>query len=158
MLNRGVSMAELAAGEGVTLRRMQIVVKDILARRGPPAPAEYLALQMSRLNEAMIVAYGSMANGNLGAVDRVVKLVREMDRYHGFFPGRAADPAPPARPTGRGAARPRGPGRRGLRRKWRRKHLTRLDSAMGMAEALRSATTKRRLSGRGAIEMAYAEH
>ena len=94
MLNRGVSMAELAAREGVTLRRMQIVVKDILARRGPPAPAEYLALQMSRLNEAMIVAYGSMASGNLSAVDRVVKLVREMDRYHGFFPGRAADPAP----------------------------------------------------------------
>ncbi len=96
-LNRGVSMAELAAREGVTLRRMQILVKDILARRGPPAPAEYLALQVSRLNEAMIVAYGSMANGNLDAVDRVVRLVKEMDRFHGFFPGRDADPAPPDR-------------------------------------------------------------
>ncbi len=90
-------MAELAAREGVTLRRMQILVKAILARRGPPAPAEYLALQTSRLNEAMIVAYGAMASGNLGAVDRVMRLVREMDRYHGFFPDRDAGRAPPER-------------------------------------------------------------
>jgi len=102
MLNRGVSIVEIAAREGVTLRRMQIVVKDILARRAPPAPSEYLALQVSRLNEAMMVAYGSMASGNLTAVDRVVRLVKEMDRYHGFFPSgdagaAAADRlAPPA--------------------------------------------------------------
>ena len=96
-LNRGVSMAELAAREGVTLRRMQILVKAILARRGPPAPAEYLALQTSRLNEAMLVAYSAMASGDLRAVDRVVRLVREMDRYHGFFPDRDAGRAPPER-------------------------------------------------------------
>src|SRR5208337_2954712 len=94
MLNRGVSIAELAARRGVTLMRMQIVVKDILARRAPPAPSEYLALQVSRLNEAMMVAYGSMAGGNLPAVDWVVRLVREMDRYHGFFPGGDAGAAP----------------------------------------------------------------
>ena len=41
-----------------------------------------------------MVAYGSMASGNLTAVDRVVRIVREMDRYHGFFPGRNVDPAP----------------------------------------------------------------
>ena len=40
---------------------------------------------MSRLNEAMIVAYGAMAGGNLKAVDRVVRIVSEMDRYHGFY-------------------------------------------------------------------------
>src|SRR5271165_1661451 len=97
MLNRGVSIAEIAAREGVTLRRMQIVVKDILVRRAPPAPSEYLALQVSRLNEAMMVAYGSMAGGNLTAVDRVVRLVKEMDRYHGFFPSGDASAAAPDR-------------------------------------------------------------
>src|SRR5271165_3343003 len=97
MLDLGVSMAEIAAREGVTLRRMQIVVKDILVRRAPPAPSEYLALQVSRLNEAMMVAYGSMAGGNLTAVDRVVRLVKEMDRYHGFFPSGDAGAAAPDR-------------------------------------------------------------
>lgn len=86
LLNRGVSMAELAARERVTLRRMQILVKIILARRAPSAPAEYLALQVSRLNEAMFVACGEMSKGNLKAVDQLMRLVREMDRYHGFFP------------------------------------------------------------------------
>ncbi|MBV8104268.1 MAG: hypothetical protein JO223_06530 [Hyphomicrobiales bacterium] len=91
-LNRGMSVAELTAREGVTRRRMQILVRDILARRAPSPPAEYLARQVNRLNEAMIVAYGSMAGGNLKAVDRVVRIVGEMDRYHGFFPRRAKAP------------------------------------------------------------------
>ncbi len=91
-LNRGMSVVELAARQGVTLRRMQILVREILARRAPSPPAEYLALQVNRLNEAMIVAYGSMAGGNLKAVAQVVRIVSEMDRYHGFFPRRAKAP------------------------------------------------------------------
>jgi hypothetical protein len=104
LLNRGVSLAEIAASRGVTLRRMQILVKTILARRAPAAPAEYLALQISRLNEAMYVAIGEMKKGDLRAVDWVMRLVSEMDRYHGFFPNgedkrivpdRLASPQPP---------------------------------------------------------------
>ena len=91
-LNRGMSVTELAARQGVTLRRMQIFLREILARQAPSPPAEYLALQVNRLNEAMIVAYGSMAGGNLKAVDRVVRIVSEMDRYHGFFPRRVRAP------------------------------------------------------------------
>src|SRR5271166_2288316 len=83
-LNRGVSIAEIAAREGVTEKRMRAVIRDILARRMPAPPAEFLALQMSRLNEALVVAYGAMSGGNLQAVDRVVKIVRELDRYHGL--------------------------------------------------------------------------
>ncbi len=83
-LNRGVSIAEIAAREGVTEKRMRAVIRDILARRMPAPPAEFLALQMSRLNEALVVAYGAMSGGNLQAVDRVVKIVRELDRYNGF--------------------------------------------------------------------------
>ena len=32
----------------------------------------------------MLVAYSAMSNGNLKAVDQVIKVVRELDRYHGF--------------------------------------------------------------------------
>src|SRR5271157_2100215 len=84
LLNRGVSVAEIAAREEVTEKRMRSVVSEILARRMPEPPAEFLALQVSRLNEALLVAYSAMSGGNLGAVDRVVKIVRELDRYHGF--------------------------------------------------------------------------
>jgi hypothetical protein len=82
----------------------------ILARRAIDPPHEFIQLQIRRLSEAMLVAYTAMNNGNLQAVDRVVKVVRELDRYHGFgsypneqrlaAPGQAepplALPGPPA--------------------------------------------------------------
>jgi len=64
---------------------MRALVREILARRMPEPPAEFVALQVNRLNEALLVAYGAMSGANLGAVDRVVKIVRALDRYHGFF-------------------------------------------------------------------------
>jgi hypothetical protein len=90
MLNGGVSVAEIASREKVTEKRMRALVQEILARRMPRPPAEFLALQVSRLNEALLVSYSAMSRANLQAVDRVVKIVRELDRYHGFV---AAEPA-----------------------------------------------------------------
>jgi hypothetical protein len=65
-LNRGVSVAELAARERVTERGMRKYVRGLLARRAPQPPAEFLA----RLNEALLVAYSAMSGANLQAVDR----------------------------------------------------------------------------------------
>jgi hypothetical protein len=84
LLNAGVSVADIAAREGVTHDRMRILVREILARRAPQPPAEFLAVQISRLSEALLVSYSAMGGGNLQAVDRVVKIVRELDRYHRF--------------------------------------------------------------------------
>ncbi len=65
LLNRGVPVVEIAAQEGVTEKRMRALVREILARRMPEAPAEYAALQASRLNEALLVAYSAMSGTNL---------------------------------------------------------------------------------------------
>ncbi len=82
-LNRGVSVAEIAAQVGVGEKRMRAAIRGILARRMPEAPEEFAAIQMSRLNEALLVAFSAMTDMNLKAVDRVVRIVRELDRYHG---------------------------------------------------------------------------
>jgi DNA-binding CsgD family transcriptional regulator len=94
-LNGGESIAEIAAREGVTERGMRKHVRGLLARRAPEPPEAFMALQVSRLHEALTVAYGAMSGANLQAVDRVVKLVRELDRYHGFP---SAEPAPSLAP------------------------------------------------------------
>jgi len=83
-LNRGVSVAVIAEWEDVGEKRMRTLVRDILARRMPEPPTQFLATQVSRLNEALLVSFDAMSGSNLQAVDRVVKIVRELDRYHGF--------------------------------------------------------------------------
>ena len=69
---------------GVGEKRMRAVIREIMARRMPHPPREFVAIQVSRLNEALLVAYSAMSLTNLKAVDQVVKIVRELDRYHGF--------------------------------------------------------------------------
>ncbi len=79
-----MAVVEIAAQMGVSEKRMHAIVRDILDRRMPHPPKEFVAIQASRLNEALLVAYSAMSMTNLGAVDRVVKIVRELDRYHGL--------------------------------------------------------------------------
>lgn len=102
LLNRGVSVAEIASSSGVSIGHMRNLVRKILAERAPAPPAEFLALQVSRLNETLLVSYSAMYNSvtgtNFEAVDRVVKIVRELDRYHGL----AAAPLPRQEPKLRG--------------------------------------------------------
>jgi hypothetical protein len=114
LLNVGASIGEIAAQERVSLKRMRNLVREILAQRMPQPPAEFVALQISRLNEALLVSYCAMGGANLKAVDRVVRIVHELDRYHGFspreVPTRAEEPrlAPPAeKPLALEAPRPR---------------------------------------------------
>ena len=95
-LAAGQSIEEVAAREDIPLRRARERVSAILSRP-PDPPAEFANLQMRRLSEAMIVATAAMSQGNLQAVDKVLKIARELDRYAGFAQALAdAAPPPPA--------------------------------------------------------------
>jgi hypothetical protein len=83
-LNRGVSVAVIAEREHVGEKRMCALVRDILARRTAEPRAQFLASQANRLEEALHASFGVISGANLQAVDRVVKIVRELERYHGF--------------------------------------------------------------------------
>jgi len=94
-LATGQSIEELAAQEGVSLRRARERVSAILSRTADP-PAEFVQLQIRRLSEAMLVAHGAMSDGNLRAVDRVLRITREFDRYYGLALSLSAAAAPDA--------------------------------------------------------------
>ncbi len=99
-LAAGVTIEEIAASEGISCKWARERKAAILAERAIDPPHEFIQLQIRRLNEAMLVAYSAMSNGNVKAVDRVIKVVRELDRYHGFGPvptpqSLAEAPAPP---------------------------------------------------------------
>ena len=86
-LKGGVAMAEIARREGITVRGLRKYVRNLIARRAPEATGEFIAVQLGRLNEALLVSFDAMSGANLPAVDRVVKIVRELDRYHGLGGG-----------------------------------------------------------------------
>ena len=141
LLCAGVTVAEIAHRKGVTHRRMRAIVQDILARRQPAPPAEFIALQILRLNEALIVAHGAMAHGNVKAVDRVITIVRELDRYHGFATAAQAR-AEDRRWSEALAPPPRGIEPRGApsRLEMARKRLKTLNSRLQMAPRRRPRT------------------
>jgi hypothetical protein len=85
-LTAGVTIEEIAASEGISVRWARERKAAILASRVIDTPHEFLKLQIRRLSEAMLVSYSAMSNGDLKAVDKVIKVARELDRYHGFAP------------------------------------------------------------------------
>jgi len=105
-LNRGVTVPEIAARVGVDEPAMRVIVRQVLARRMPESPEVFAAIQMSRLNEAMLVAFSAMTDMNLKAVDRVIRIARELDRCHKALAARpmALDPERDAEPSGAAAA------------------------------------------------------
>ena len=101
-LAAGVTIEEIAASEGISPQWARARKSAILAQRAIDPPHEFIQLQIRRLSEAMLVAYSAMSAGNVKAVDQVIKVARELDRYHGFGPypsaQRLAAP-PPAAPA-----------------------------------------------------------
>jgi hypothetical protein len=88
----GMSVARIAQAENRSVRRVRQIIAETLENREIDPSAGFVQLQIARLNDALIVAHTRMIEGDLRAIDRLVSLVRELDRYHGL---RAPAPAPP---------------------------------------------------------------
>ena len=86
-LTAGVSVAHIARTEDLTIRRVRQIIAEMLTKREVDPPAGFVQLQIARLSDAMTVAHTMMMEGDLQAMDRVIKLAGELDRYHGY--GRA---------------------------------------------------------------------
>ena len=100
-LTAGASIAAVACGEGLTPRRVRQIIAEALASRAVDTPVGFVTLQIGRLGDAMRVAHAKMMAGDLQALDRVVTIVGELDRYHGF--GQAGTAAAPPSPGAVGA-------------------------------------------------------
>ena len=101
-LAAGATIEEIAASEGISVKWARERKAAVLASRVIDTPHEFIKLQIRRLSEAMLVSYSAMSLGDLKAVDKVIKVARELDRYHGFgpltIPQSFAAPAPVAPP------------------------------------------------------------
>src|SRR5580698_7500131 len=98
-LAAGVTIEEIAASEGISVKWARERKAALLATRVIDTPHEFLKLQIRRLSEAMLVSYSATSLGDLKAVDKVIKVARELDRYHGFAPDRSAPSYAPFLPA-----------------------------------------------------------
>jgi hypothetical protein len=61
----------------------KLIARELAGRRVDPA-GDFAKLQIARLNDALMAANSKMLEGDMAALDRVVKVVAELDRYHGI--------------------------------------------------------------------------
>src|ERR1700722_5562569 len=85
-LAAGATIEEIAASEGISGKWARERKAALLASRVIDTPHEFIKLQIRRLSEAMLVSYSAMSLGYLNAVNKGIKVVRDIERYHGFAP------------------------------------------------------------------------
>jgi hypothetical protein len=110
-LTTGLTVMHIGREERLTVTRIRQIIAQMLESREIDPPAGFVQIQIARISEAMIVARTMMMEGDLQAMDRLIKLTRELDRYHGFGEPTVSLPAaasPPRRLAGPRRQKPRG--------------------------------------------------
>jgi hypothetical protein len=80
----GLSVEAIAESEGLTRKRVETLLRDELRRRWVAPSSDHARLQLVRL-QAMTATLTPLAReGDLAAVDRMLKILDRLDRYHGF--------------------------------------------------------------------------
>ncbi len=102
LLMSGYSVPQIAKATAMSVTAVRRAIAQALAERRLDAPEDYARLQVARLNKALLCADMALEEGDVKAIPQFVKVVAELDRYHGL--ARPAQPGRPARP--RRIARP----------------------------------------------------
>ncbi len=97
LLVSGYSVEQIASHTKESPSAVRRAVGQALATRRLDAPEDYARLQVARLTKALRCADLSLEEGDLNAIAPFLKVVRELNLYHGLNVG-AARPAPAAAP------------------------------------------------------------
>src|SRR5271154_3914535 len=95
LLVSGYSIQQIASHTKTSPSAVRRAVGQALAKRRLDAPEDYARLQVARLTKALRCADVSLEEGDLKAIAPFVKVVRELNLYHGVYvgPARLAPPA-----------------------------------------------------------------
>jgi hypothetical protein len=81
-LTDGQSYAAIAAAEAITPRRLRQIVHEGLNRSNFDPRDDFALVQIARLEHALSAIMREIDEGKLAAVDRMLKVLAELDRYH----------------------------------------------------------------------------
>jgi transposase len=97
LLVSGYSIEQIASHTQNSLSTVRRTLGQALAKRRLGAPEDYARIQVARLTKALRCADDSLEEGDLKAIVPLLKVVRELNLYHGVNVG-SARPAPAALP------------------------------------------------------------
>jgi DNA-binding CsgD family transcriptional regulator len=97
LLVSGYSIEQIASRMKKSPSAVRRAVGQALAKRRLDAPEDYAHLQVARLTKALRCVDVSLESGDLKAIAPFVKVVRELNLYHGVHVG-PARPSPVALP------------------------------------------------------------
>lgn len=80
----GLSYDEVARRLHISVASVRRHVDRALTRREMDAPQRYVGLQMERLSRALCVASLAVQEGEVRAIPTLIKVMGELDRYHGL--------------------------------------------------------------------------
>ena len=89
LLVAGYSIEQIASAMKKSPATVRRVIGQALAKRRLDAPEDYARLQVARLTKALRCADVSLEEGDLKAIAPFVKVVRELNLYHGVNFGSA---------------------------------------------------------------------
>jgi len=79
---------DIAATERLTPKRTESILRQELRNRWVAPAEDFARLQIARLEQMILKLLERLQNGDLKAIDRALKIVDRLDRYHGFTKAR----------------------------------------------------------------------
>jgi hypothetical protein len=92
LLVSGYSVEQIASSNKKSPATVRRVVGQALAKRRLDAPEDYARIQIARLTKALRCADESLEEGDVSAIAPFLKVVRELNLYHGVNVGSARPP------------------------------------------------------------------
>jgi hypothetical protein len=80
----GASLDEIGSHEKITRGQTEHILRSVLRKRWVAPAQEFARLQIARLDAMMANLIERMQKGELAAIDRALKIIDRLDRYHGF--------------------------------------------------------------------------
>lgn len=89
----GVGLEAIAASKRITPKQAEKALRDELCKRWVAPAQDYARLQIARLEAIAVVLKDKATTGHLPTIDRLLRVLDRLDRYHGFSKPRALSPA-----------------------------------------------------------------
>ena len=86
----GAGVDEISAAEQLTRKRTENILRQELRNRWVAPAEEFARLQIARLEHMILKLLDPIQNGDLEAIDRALKIIDRLDRYHGFTKAKRA--------------------------------------------------------------------